>query len=239
MNAPWKTNEDRQNLLEGVYNRELVDAAASIVAEALPKLSTHDDPSAHLDALPRRREAGDNEHSIRLRNRLYSILKDRSIVPDQEGVLRGIKEVKYPPEQLTSSALQRWAECDIRPKNWLHHSALTPNRQARLGLTDRSFRQREWKWPYLFRAPISEWLEALTCSADSEQVKVQASKEAILVAFELPVSLRKGNNLGRIVLTSSNTWVRADPEVVFLGESTMGVKVAHSEVQKDPETQSA
>ena len=28
LNAPWKTNEDRQNLLPGFYNDELIDAAA-------------------------------------------------------------------------------------------------------------------------------------------------------------------------------------------------------------------
>ena len=35
LNAPWKTNEDRQNLLPGIYNDELIDAAAAMVAEAL------------------------------------------------------------------------------------------------------------------------------------------------------------------------------------------------------------
>ena len=74
LNAPWKTNEDRQNLLPGVYNDELIDAAAEMVADALPRLSTTDDPARHLDALPRRYEFGDNEHSNRLRDRLYSSL---------------------------------------------------------------------------------------------------------------------------------------------------------------------
>ena len=33
LNAPWKTNEDRQNLLPGIYNDELIDAAAAMVAK--------------------------------------------------------------------------------------------------------------------------------------------------------------------------------------------------------------
>ena len=32
LNAPWKTNEDRQNLLPGVFNNELLHAAAAMVA---------------------------------------------------------------------------------------------------------------------------------------------------------------------------------------------------------------
>ena len=52
LNAPWKTNEDRQNLLPGPYNDELIDAAASLVATHLPELVTEHDPALHLDALP-------------------------------------------------------------------------------------------------------------------------------------------------------------------------------------------
>ena len=238
LNAPWKTNEDRQNLLEGIYNRELVDAAATMVARTLPSLSTDDDPGLHLDALPRRREAGDNEHSIRLRSCLYSILEDREIVPDQEGILRRILELSYPPEQSTGSALQRWAECESRPRNWLHHSALTQNRQARLGLTARSYNQPDWKWPRLPRAHVSEWLEALTKTAESEEGKIQASMEALQTAIELPDSLRGSHNLGEIVLTSSETWAKADSEKVFLGggDASIGVRTVHPELQKDPET---
>ena len=65
LNAPWKTNEDRQNLLPGLYNDELIDAAARMVAVRLSELATETDPALHLDALPRRREAGDTEHSDR------------------------------------------------------------------------------------------------------------------------------------------------------------------------------
>jgi hypothetical protein len=32
VNAPWKTNEDRQNLLTGVFNEELIDEVARIIA---------------------------------------------------------------------------------------------------------------------------------------------------------------------------------------------------------------
>ena len=42
--APWKTNEDRQSLLQGPYNDELIEAAAGMIAEMLPQLSTADRP---------------------------------------------------------------------------------------------------------------------------------------------------------------------------------------------------
>ena len=101
LNAPWKTNEDRQNLLPGVYNDELIDAASALVAKALPRLSTQDDPARHLDALPRRQEAGDSPHSDRLRTELYATLANRPIIPDQDG------------------AFVSFRKSDSRPMNWL------------------------------------------------------------------------------------------------------------------------
>ena len=92
LNAPWKTNEDRQNLLSGRYNDELIKAASELIAKALPGLSTDDDPARHLDALPRRHEAGDSEQADLLRECLFTALDGRPIVPDQDGKLRRVKK---------------------------------------------------------------------------------------------------------------------------------------------------
>lgn len=76
LNAPWKTNEGRRNLLPGPYNDELIDAAAKLVAKALPKLSLPADPAKHLDAPPCREEPEHGEHSKRLRKKLLAALRD-------------------------------------------------------------------------------------------------------------------------------------------------------------------
>ena len=70
LNAPWKTNEDRQNLLPGPYNDELIDAAAKMIADELPTLATPADPAGHLD------------QSSRLRERLLAGLRERKVIPD-------------------------------------------------------------------------------------------------------------------------------------------------------------
>ena len=164
LNAPWKTNEDRQNLLTGVYNDELIDAAVSIIAEALPKLSALEDPARHLDALPPRQEPGEGYHSILLRNRLEETLKGREVVPDQGGTLRKSSEVSYPPRELTlndqsTDSLRRWAAFQFRPVAWLHHSSLTTNRMAKLErLYNASSGQRFMPIP---RATVKQWLESL------------------------------------------------------------------------------
>ena len=76
LNAPWKTNEDRQNLLPGPYNEELIDAAAEMIAANLSSLATRTDPARHLDALPGSHEAGDSPQIEQLRRRLLAGLRE-------------------------------------------------------------------------------------------------------------------------------------------------------------------
>ena len=236
LNAPWKTNEDRQNLLPGVYNDELIDASAAIVVEALHVLATSDDPAAHLDALPRRVELGDSGYSNRLRDRLNSHLRHREIVPDQEGKLRKLDDVSYPPRELirdgqvARESLVRWAAHEGRPSAWVHHSTLNRNRLATL---DRIFGGQ------LPRATISEWLEALVDPSTPSEDSVENSMAAIQTTALMPEPiLGNYSQLGRIILTADGKWVTPDPEALFLGtsDSLTPSKLVHPELQEDPET---
>ena len=217
LNAPWKTNEDRQNLLPGPYNDELIGVAAEMIADGLPDLATQADPAGHLDALPRRHEAGDPEHSVLLRDRLYSCLREREIVPNQGGTLRAIEEIRYPPKALTDGAgrelFDQWAAYPGRPSNWLHHNALTRNRLARI----------DWLFPSprfgavssAPRATIAEWLEALAKTEGADD-PVRASMAAVQVAARIPERIRTDNDLGEIVLTAAGAMSRPNPEYFFL-----------------------
>ena len=237
LNAPWKTNEDRQNLLPGVYNDELIDFAAAMVARALPRLSSPEDPARHLDALPRRAAAGDSEHSARLRNQLHSHLRDREIVPDQAGELRKLLAIRYPPREITeagqaaSVSLGRWAAYDRRPAGWLHHSALTRNRLAALE------RLSPIMYP-LPRATVAEWLEALVEGANTEREALEASMAAIQTAALLQEALEAYEDLGEIVFTADGSWVAPDPDSVFLGGGhTFDQRVlVHPQLEADAET---
>ena len=225
LNAPWKTNEDRQNLLAGPYNDELIDATAEMVADALPSLRTRDDPARHLDALPRREEAGDGIQSKRLRESLLSILEGREIVPDQDGRLRAVDEVRYAPEALTSprveqEPLDRWQSCEHRPAEWAHHAALTRNGLAKL---NQLFGAERW-WSQRHRslqtgaprATLSDWLLALI-DGWSEEDPAGASKAAIQVASLVPsTAIEAPQYFGSIVLTQSGNWRTPDPQALFL-----------------------
>ena len=236
LNAPWKTNEDRQNLLPGVYNDELVEAAAAIVTANLSQLSIDDDPARHLDALPRRWEAGDPDHSRQLRDHLYANLQARDFVPDQDGALRQLADMSYPPRELTRDgqtsweSLDRWSTYTSRPSAWLHYSALNRNRLATL---ERVLGRQ------LSRASIADWLRALVKSPSTAADALQASIVAVQTAALIPKSIRGTyKSLGNIVLAADGRWVEPNPDTLFLGgdSTSTAANLVHPQLQLDPET---
>lgn len=227
LNAPWKTNEDKQNLLRGTYNDELIKAAAVMIAKALPELTTKMDPARHFDALPRRRETGDSEQANLLRKHLFSNLFGREIIPDQNGKLRATRDISYPPKELTPdrgmdmSPFQRWEAYLDRPSAWLHHSAI---RRDRFATVDRLFHSEgEPPSPAIDGAPratIEKWLKSLVRKQNPER-KIEASKAAIQTAALISPEIRKKQQrLGSIVRTASDEWREPDPEHLFLPEES-------------------
>ena len=250
LNAPWKTNEDRQNLLPGRYNDELIEAAAKMIAEELPKLATRDDPARHLDLLPRRRDGSDSEQAELLRKRLFCDLHEREVVPDQDGNLRLRREISYPPRELTAddridtAPFERWAAYSGRPANWLHHTAVTRNRLATI--------DRLWHpegeppvWPVASGAPratVSEWLQALVENKGADEA-VQASMAAIQTAALVPYDIRNKVALGKIVLAATGEWLAPDAARFCLPAESLnsgdGASRVHPKLASDPDTRSA
>ena len=74
INAPWKTNEDRQNLLEGPFNEELLDVVAELVVDNLPNLLTPEDPGRLFDILPARGREASTWADTRITAAIYRIV---------------------------------------------------------------------------------------------------------------------------------------------------------------------
>jgi superfamily II DNA or RNA helicase len=87
-NAPWSVNDDRTTLLENDYNREILRTVAEVFVEVLPRVSTPDDPAAHLDYLPARgreeRSFGDGQLSTLIPRRSIEV----PLIPGVTGELR-------------------------------------------------------------------------------------------------------------------------------------------------------
>ena len=238
LNAPWKTNEDRQNLLPGIYNDELIGAAAQLVADSLPRLYTAGTPARHLDVLPRRAETGDPHHAILLRQRLYALLEHAAVAPDQTGALRSLQDLRVAPEALTpgqrveSVPLARWFAYEHHPTDWLHHDALTNDRLAALA---RIYVGGRFERGVLPRSSIAEWLTALTEAGERKGDAVRASMSAIQTAALIPEAGRLNKSLGRIALTESGEWAVPDPDSIYLSGDDPTESV-HPDLEADPET---
>ena len=236
LNAQWKTNEDRQNLLPGPLNEELIHAASQLVIESVSELVTGDDPARHLDALPRRKEAGDNHLTNLLRRQLFTQLTNRPIVPDQIGTFRTITDIRYAPRHTPRAALERWENHPGRPRDWAHHRALTRDRLATI---TRILQQRTGsRFEPLQLSTIAEWLEALVDPATLDESRIRASMTAIQVAASIP---RDGQPLGHIVWSASGEWRALDPESVYRSgtERATGDIFVHPRLEADPSTLAA
>ena len=244
LNTPWKTNEDRQNLLSGPYNDELIDAAASLVADSLPKLATDQDPAKHLDALPRREEPGDTEQSSRLRTRLFFNAAKTSIIPRQDGALRPLRGLRYPPKALTSGsrpedreALDEWATYSRRPGDWAHNRAVTRRRLAKIARLFKCLPLTRLEPPVLSQATISEWLEALV-EYERRPERARASMAAVRTAARIPRHARPRSpaGFGRIVLLANGQMHAPDRDSIFLPDPDAapgGTPLSQSEVHPD------
>lgn len=249
VNAPWKTNEDRQNLLPGVYNDELVKAAAELIAKNIHLLSTPDDPAKHLDALPRRERSFDRGHAVAMSDILFQLLFGSRILPDQMGILRRFDELKYPPVEVVATrragssrseaAISSWYDTNRFHNDWLHQSATTSQR-----------------WTFVERlcdpsgtlatdlggagtpvTTVSQWLEALVNDAPTEHL-IYASKSAIRTAALIPEQVRNLRHLGSIILITDGTLESLNADIYLPSSAFDGdfPSLVHNALARDSDT---
>ncbi|MHC5704995.1 sacsin N-terminal ATP-binding-like domain-containing protein [Streptomyces tirandamycinicus] len=179
LNAPWKTNEDRQHLLDGSpFNRELLRVAARLVVDTLPSLVPAEDPAAYLPLLPGRAKEKLNWADEYFLRQFWSMAARSPSLPDQNGVLRVPEALLITPPVLEKEWLRIWSEYPHRPDNWIHPSVDAADTALRRGkmmhILDAADKRPEG---------VKDWLEALVADGTAE-----ASSRAIHI---LSLMLRK------------------------------------------------
>jgi len=210
LNAPWKTNQDRQNLLEGPFNLELINAYSAVIASALPDLADAEDPTGFLEYLPGRRDEFIDWADDSLNSSVFSAVAQVPSLPDMEGILRNPIHLRMHPTGLSPLALELWRNYSGGPKNWIHHSVETQTRRFRAERLIRST-----------RGEVSnevDWLESLV-----EDRSPAASIAAIVTATEV---IRRSNprtaelvRTARIVLNEDGQWAPLNPGLIFTNTS--------------------
>ncbi|MFF6826230.1 sacsin N-terminal ATP-binding-like domain-containing protein [Streptomyces longwoodensis] len=179
LNGAWKTNEDRQNLLDSSpFNQEMIRRVAQLVVDSLPALAPAEDPAAYLPLLPGRAKETISWADDFLTREIWRNAARCPSLPDQDGVLRPPSTLRaHPrldknPKKLTGW-LQMWHECPGRPTNWLHPSVEADS--LRSGKVEHILEAAGRE-----RAGVREWLEALV-----EKETPEASAVAVRIVADL------------------------------------------------------
>ena len=93
LNAPWKLNSDRTNLIRGPWNEAIMEAAAALIANSLPALATKEDYGTPVSAFPRQPDRLD-EIAVPLVKSLWKRILDSRVLPTADGIIRKPIEVK-------------------------------------------------------------------------------------------------------------------------------------------------
>lgn len=94
-NAPWSVNDDRTNLLDNRYNREILKTLSDLFVPLLTSVRG-DDPASHLDYLPARGRAQES-HGFAddfLGAHILALTGKGAFIPDSRGVLRNGQELR-------------------------------------------------------------------------------------------------------------------------------------------------
>ncbi|MFD9045697.1 DEAD/DEAH box helicase [Streptomyces zaomyceticus] len=212
LNGAWKTNEDRQNLLDSsAFNEEMVRVSAALVVDSLPRLAPDEDPAAYLPLLPGRAKEAISWADALLTREIWERTAVRPSLPDQDGVLRVPTELHVHPrldkdQKRLTGWLRVWHECPGRPTDWLHPSAEAD--LLRSGKVEHVLAAAEHK-----RTDVRTWLEALVAcgTPEASAVAIRILAEMVEIRSSYAEEARKA----RIVLTEEHGLVAPVPGRVF------------------------
>ncbi|MGW0545950.1 DEAD/DEAH box helicase [Streptomyces altiplanensis] len=223
LNGAWKTNEDRQNLLDASpFNQEIIQVAARLVVDSLPHLAPAQDPGAYLPLLPGRPRESEtlNWADQYLTEQIWQMAAQRPSLPDQDGTLRVPHELKLHPDKgkqgkIKVEWLRMWNAYPGRPSDWVHPSVEAA--EIRSGKVEHILKAAKRE-----RTSVREWLEALVSdgSADGSAVAIRILAEMIKTVSPFAAEARTA----RIVLTESHGMVAPVAGKVFRRAVQDGLK---------------
>lgn len=225
LNAAWKTNEDRQNLLDSsALNNELIQVAAQLVVDSLPELVVPEDPAAYLPLLPGRTKESPNWACAYLTGEVWKLAAKSPSLPDQDGKLQKPADLRIHPERTSHAALSLWRGYRNAPRDWVHHSIdATALRRGKVNhILDAAPKRRP--------ETVRSWLESLVQDGSAEASSAAIRVLAHLIEHDLP----KADHAAReqiddarnaeIVLTEEDGFVAPVPGKVFRQPANDGLR---------------
>jgi len=232
VNASFKTTEDRHDILDGPYNRELIESTLPrLVAENFFRLVRAEDPGSVFELLPARGREIRSWADDALNEPVVRAVAATRCIPDTTGSPGRVKDVRLSPRMLAERKrwATAWAGPADAPTDWIHLS-VDHSTERRAKAT------RLYELSDVNEATPVQWLEALArTSTRGSIVAVQLAEQINRAEADQVVALRQA----RIVLSAAGSLIPPVPGKLFLpdpGEEPAGPGFVHPDLAADPET---
>ncbi|GAA3694552.1 hypothetical protein GCM10022399_08910 [Terrabacter ginsenosidimutans] len=175
VNAPWKLADDRESLLSGDFNEELLtEVLPKLVGEALSAIHRPAKPTGVLDVLPARGKEARSTGDDLLNEPVMRAVSDRQCLPAMDGGLRHPSRVRLHPEGLTQEELNLWASVCPDPEWWVSHAVVSAEHRSKV-LRLLAYHQRD-------AVTLKQWVEHLLKEPTPQASAVAVRLVASLVA---------------------------------------------------------
>ncbi|CAJ1581859.1 DEAD/DEAH box helicase [[Mycobacterium] wendilense] len=225
INAPWKLSDDRINVIECLFNLEILeDVVPKLVVAARKDLIAERAYGRYIDVLPARGKEVRSWADKVLNEPVFQALRDSRCLPDLDGQLRAPSGLQRVPDDVMEYA-KMWLEVTGNRGDWVHPDCTsTVERRSKV---DRLMQDGDRPKP---AGRVLQWLQSVVADPSPAQ-----SAAAIELAANL---VRKGGNTemdvrdARIVLLESGSLAQPVRGRCFLRTSGAqhGTSFVHADV---------
>lgn len=207
-NAPWKLADDRESLLAGAFNDELLTTVLpKLVVATLPKLAQAGRATAVIDLLPARGKEARGHADDVINQPIFDAVSKVQCIPTASDGLRHPARVKMYPDAASSDDIDAFlANCHDRDA-WAHPSLATNNERRSKVLRLVGMHGGE-------PVGLRKWVESLAKDGD-----IDGSAAAVRLVSSMSLrdpSLKAELSTARILLLEDGTLGRCVPGQVFL-----------------------
>ena len=235
INAPFKTTEDRHDILDGPYNREILEQVLpKIISSNFHLLVDSNDPCSLLEILPARGREIRSWADDALNEPVMRAVAAAACIPDMHGTPRPITAVHLSPRFLSERErwTSMWAAVEEGPSDWIHPS-------VDRGTERRAKASRLYELAGSLEATTEQWLEAIADSGvRGSMVGVQLADQINSKEPDQLTAVRRA----RTVLRSDGTRCAPIPGKLFLpepDEAPSSPEFVHPDLVRDTQTAEA
>lgn len=225
VNAPWKLSDDRINVIECLFNLEILeDVLPRLVVAARKDLIADEAYGRYIDVLPARGKEARSWADKVLNEPVYKELRDSRCLPDLDGQLRAPSALQRIPDDVMEYA-KMWVAVAGNRSDWVHPDCTSST--ERRSKVDRLMQEGDRPKP---AGRVLHWLQSVVADPGPTQ-----SAAAIELAANLVL---KGGNTekdvrdARIVLLENKSLAQPVRGRCFLrtNSSRHGTSFVHPDV---------